>query len=36
MILWNFLGQVKSEPFSELTSSQFYGKVMDSLNNLAV
>lgn len=32
MILWDFLGQVNSELFSELTSGQFYGKVMDSLN----
>lgn len=34
MILWDFLGQVNSEPYSELTSGQFYGEV-DSLNNLA-
>lgn len=34
MILWDFLGPVNSEPYSELTSGQFYGEV-DSLNNLA-
>lgn len=30
MSLWDFLGRVNSEPFSELTSGQFYGKVVYS------